>query len=232
MSIPAEHLPYLQQHGYTPRCPDEFSKEETALLHKYGHWLEALATGWIAPATPEQSHFLRVARGEAEPKTPFEHVWRKLSGQSDTSSHPASTDEHLPADAIPADEGTGSRLDQLAELRRYADEIHTRKEAERAAVLRTVQAQLEAIDAKYARPLAEADQAVAELEAEVKAEVLKVGKSLRQGPVQAVFFRGSVTWDSRGLTEYAQSNPALEQFRKIGSPRVVIKYRPVDGAST
>ncbi len=94
-----------------------------------------------------------------------------------------------------------------------------RKEAERAAVLATVQAQLEAIDRKYAQPLAEADQAVAELEAEVKAEVLKAGQSLRAGTVQAVYYRGSVTWDSKGLAEFAQQPRARAIPPSRGTPR-------------
>jgi uncharacterized protein YifE (UPF0438 family) len=206
MAVPSEHLVYLQKRGYTPRRPDALSKDEAVLLDRYGHWLEALAAGWIAPATPEQSRFLLVVRGEAEPQTPFELAWHKLAGSAD-------------------DDGSLPKLDQLAEVRRYADDIADRKEAERVAVLRAVQAELDAIEQKYAQPLEEANQAVAELEAEVKAEILRAGKSMRAGPVQAVFYRGSVTWDSKALAEYAEVNPEVQQFQKIGAPRVVIKYK-------
>jgi hypothetical protein len=215
MGVPADHLPYLQRKDYAPTQPRDFSGEETVLLRNYGRWMEALAAGWIKPATPDQAHFVQVARGEAEPRTPFEQVWRKL--------HSGTPDDH--ADAAPLVDASWPKLDQLAEVRRYADEILARKEAERAAVLRTVQAELDAIEQKYAQPIEEANQAVAELETEVKAEVLEQGHSRRAGPVQAIYYRGAVTWDSKALVEYARGNPAIEQFRKQGAPRVVIRYR-------
>jgi uncharacterized protein YifE (UPF0438 family) len=216
MTVPHEHQVYLQKKGYLPHGNAALSAEETSLLREYGHWLEALAAGWIRPTTAEQSHFLQVTRGEAEPASRFELVWHKA---------------HLPASARPpaaSAEATADwpKLGQLAELRRYADELRQRKEAERAAVLATVQKQLDAIEDKYAADLAEADRAYAELEAEVKDEVLKAGQSLSAGAVQAVYYRGHVTWDSKGLAEFARSHPAIEQFRKVGAPRVAIRFRP------
>ncbi len=109
-------------------------------------------------------------------------------------------------------------------MRRYSDELHARKQAERDAVLKTVQAQLEAIDRKFAQELEEADQALAELEGEVKAAVLQAGSSIGSGPVQAIYYRGSVTWDSKGLAEYAQAHPDVGRFRKVGALRVQIRY--------
>lgn len=210
MAVPSEHLTYLQRKDYKVPRAGVLDDAEAALLRDYGHWMEALAAGWIVAVTAEQKHFVQVARGEADPVTPFERVWRKVN-----------TPEAAPAGS----DGLGAKVAQLAEVRRYSDELHARKQAERDAVLKTVQAQLEAIDRKYARELEEADQAVAELEGEVKAEVLKAGSSVRSGPVQAVYYRGSVTWDSKGLAAYAEAHPELERFRKVGAPRVVIRYR-------
>jgi uncharacterized protein YifE (UPF0438 family) len=226
MATPADHLTYLRQQGYTARHSADLSQEEAALLARFGHWMEALASGWIKATTPEQSHFVAVAHGDAEPLTPFEQVWRKVTARPTAAAEPpAEPVADAPDEPLPVAEASLPKLDQLAEVRRYVEDIRLRKEAERAAVLRTVQAQLEAIDTRYAQQLEEAEQALAELEAEVKAAVVQLGKSVRAGPVQAVFYRGSVTWDSRALAEYAQANPQIEQFRKIGAPRVVIRYR-------
>src|ERR1051326_5332711 len=100
MATPAEHLTYLRQKGYTAKCPSAFSDEETAILDRYGHWMEALTAGLIHPATTEREHFLSVARGQAQPETPFERVWHKLRSQ------PAETDS--PSTSRPADPSVGA----------------------------------------------------------------------------------------------------------------------------
>jgi uncharacterized protein YifE (UPF0438 family) len=229
MAVPQEHLTYLKQKGYALRCPAAFNDEEAAILARYGHWMEALTAGVIAPVTPEQIHFLQVARGQADPQTPFERVWHKLRTQGDGPAPalallfpaPAAQAQEAPADHTEAQ----TKLEHLGDVRRYAEHIRAEMEAERQDVLRTVQAQLEAIEGRYAERLQEADQAIAELEAEVKDEVLKAGATVQAGDVRAIFYRGAVTWDSKGLARYAQANPEVEQFRKVGAPRVAIRYK-------
>ena len=63
IAVPAAHQVYLQQADFVPECPTVFSAEEQATLARYGRWMEALASGAIAPSTPDQEHFVRAARG-------------------------------------------------------------------------------------------------------------------------------------------------------------------------
>jgi uncharacterized protein YifE (UPF0438 family) len=58
-----------------------FPDEEFAALTESGTLLEALAAGAVRPATPEQEHFLRVDREEAEPRTVAERAWVRLKGR-------------------------------------------------------------------------------------------------------------------------------------------------------
>jgi uncharacterized protein YifE (UPF0438 family) len=58
-----------------------FPADELQALSEYGNWLEALAAGAIQPVTPEQEHFLRVNREEAEPSTVCERAWLRLKGR-------------------------------------------------------------------------------------------------------------------------------------------------------
>ncbi len=58
-----------------------FPPEELAALAESGALFEALAAGAVAPATPEQEHFLRVDREEAEPATVAERAWVRLKGR-------------------------------------------------------------------------------------------------------------------------------------------------------
>ena len=42
----------------------------------------------------------------------------------------------------------------------------------------------------------------------------KIGESVRHEGIQAVFLRGRTTWDSTGLSRYAESHPEVLTFRK------------------
>jgi hypothetical protein len=226
---PPEHFAYLRRTGFAPARPEAFTAEEVALLARYGYWMEALAAGRIRPSTAEQRHFLQVVRGEAAPQSPFEHVWNKLH-QGPSAAAPLRPAESPEPNGPPAPtpteaEETRSKLEQLVEVLAYADALRRRAEAEREQILDKVRAELQAVEAKYGPQLEEATQALAELEAEVKAGVLQAGQSVRVGAVQAVFYRGRVTWDSRGLAHYAQDHPEVQQFRKVGSPGVILRYQ-------
>ena len=81
-TIPADHLVYLQRRPFRFSCSTSiFPQEEFEALAEYGNWMEALATGAIRPATPEQEHFLRVDRDETEPTTLHERAWLRLKGR-------------------------------------------------------------------------------------------------------------------------------------------------------
>ena len=68
---------------FYPEVPnDAFAPEEISQLERYGAWLNALATGVISPETPEQAHFVSVARGRDQARTPFERLWMKYRAAS------------------------------------------------------------------------------------------------------------------------------------------------------
>ncbi|HKB02248.1 MAG TPA: DUF413 domain-containing protein [Gemmataceae bacterium] len=58
-----------------------FPADELAALTESGALLEALAGGQVKPATADQKHFLKVDRGEAEPKTVLERAWERLKAR-------------------------------------------------------------------------------------------------------------------------------------------------------
>jgi hypothetical protein len=116
-----------------------------------------------------------------------------------------------------------ARLDELAAVRAAADVTQQEYEARRAEILRVVQAELEALEAEF-QPLLDAAEARREaLEAEIRGQVLEHGGSIRGGQLQAVYVRGRVTWDTRGLEEFADENPAVLDFRREGAPSVQLR---------
>jgi hypothetical protein len=60
-----------------------FPPEEIAALTEAGPRFEALASGADRPATPDQEHFLRVDRGEADPVTTAERAWVRRTARLD-----------------------------------------------------------------------------------------------------------------------------------------------------
>ena len=81
-NIPPDHRDQLERRPFRFGCATHiFPLDELSALSERGHWLEALAAGAIAPATPEHEHFLQVERGEAEPATVDERAWVRLKGR-------------------------------------------------------------------------------------------------------------------------------------------------------
>lgn len=223
MGLPTDHAALLRKHDFVIPADNGLDERERLLLLRYGRWLEALSTGIIPALTPEQEHFVRVARGSEEPRTNFERAWVKLSklrAQSETT-------ESLSSSCVGPLE-VASRLEQLAEAKRYAAEIHVEYENRRAAVMEQVRAQLEALDAEFGEMLCEADEEVVRLEGEVKEAVRTVGESVKHEGIHAVYVRGRVTWDSRGLSRYAEIHPELLEFRRVGNPSVSIRYKATE----
>jgi hypothetical protein len=225
MGVPTDHAVYLQRRGYAPPWPGAFTAEETALLDRFGHWMQALAAGAIAPVTPEQRHFMQVVRGEVEPASPFEHVWVKLRLQQEPAAPTPAPAEEPPVEPPAPGSPVQLKFEELVEARSYLDTLRQRADADREAILSAVRAQLDELEARVKPELEDAERAVEELEAELRAEVVRTGKSARVGNIQAVYYRGRVTWDGKGLQQYAEKHPELERFRKVGQPGVAIRYK-------
>lgn len=223
MGLPIDHAALLRQHDFVIPANNGLDERERLLLLRYGRWLEALSTGIIPALTPEQEHFVGVARGSEEPRTDFERAWVKLSQLRRQSR----ATESLSSSCVGPLE-VSSRLAQLAEAKRYAAEIHVEYENRRAAVMEQVRAQLEALDAEFGEMLREADEEVVRLEGEVKEAVRTVGESVKVEGIHAIYYRGRVSWDSRGLSSYAETHPEVMEFRRVGNPSVSIRYKATE----
>jgi hypothetical protein len=58
-----------------------FSEEELDTLKKYGHWFMALTSGELNPISDLQIEFIKVAKREKDPVSPFEWAWFKYLGR-------------------------------------------------------------------------------------------------------------------------------------------------------
>ncbi len=115
------------------------------------------------------------------------------------------------------------KLNRLADLRAAVDLTRMDYEARRLEILKSVQAELDAVEAEY-QPLLDAAQANASaLEAEIKNDVLLTGQSVMSDVFQAIYVKGRVTWDTEGINKYARLHPEVLQYRREGQPNVTLR---------
>lgn len=76
--FPEDHLREILKGGYRVELGDDYSSLEKYSIQIYGRWMDALASGIIAPFHPAQVHFIQVCRGEKSPENPTETAWLKF----------------------------------------------------------------------------------------------------------------------------------------------------------
>jgi hypothetical protein len=127
------------------------------------------------------------------------------------------------ANAAPTRDHVAAKLEQLVNLRGAADVARLDYEARRAQLLKNIQAELDALDIELKPILEAAEENLLALENEIKTDVLLHGESVQAGSMRAVYTRGRVTWDSKGIEQYSSSHPELLRFRKQGEPTVSLR---------
>lgn len=115
------------------------------------------------------------------------------------------------------------KLEQLAEIQAQGDVLTIQRNELRAKILATVQDKLDALDAEFDGPLSQVQARAVALEAEIKAEVLVGGVSVKTTRLQAVWSKPRVTWESGILDGLLTVFPQIEKARKVGQPSVAIR---------
>lgn len=75
---PEDHMNEFMKGGYNVTLSDDYHPLGKYIITRFGHWLDALATGRIAPMDQYNNHFVQVCRGEASPNTPIEEAWLRF----------------------------------------------------------------------------------------------------------------------------------------------------------
>lgn len=117
------------------------------------------------------------------------------------------------------------KLDELAKIRSAIEDTRANYEARREEVLSRVKSELDALSEEYAQLTAPAQDFAARLEAEIYTEVLLHRSTVRASTLLAVYSRGRVTWDTKGIAKLAETYPELLDYRKEGYPTVSIRAR-------
>ena len=119
---------------------------------------------------------------------------------------------------------TTDKLNHLKDMKAQADVIHLHFEDLRRSILTPeIQAQLDEIDAEYKTASETLQGGIAELENEIKADVLAIGVTVKGDGIMAVWNKGRESWDGKSLSGYAAAHPEILAFRTVGQPSVSIR---------
>ena len=119
---------------------------------------------------------------------------------------------------------TDQLLDKLAELKRTANEMRIEySKLIDDAMPAEVRARIAELDAEFAPKIKAASDNAAEIETQIKADVLAAGETIRGKSLMAVWAKGRVSWDTPALDKYLKAHPELEILRKEGEPSVSIR---------
>ena len=116
-----------------------------------------------------------------------------------------------------------TKLDALAALQKQQAETVRVFEEKRQALLAPIQEELNALEAQFTVLKVAQDSLIAAAEAEVKADVVALGESVKGATLHAIYAKGRSSWDTGKLEGFAAAHPEILQFRKIGEPSVSLR---------
>ena len=116
-----------------------------------------------------------------------------------------------------------AKIEELTQVKSAADVTRLDYEQKRAEILKAVQEELNALDAEYNPLLEAATTRAANLESELRREVLSFGATVKGSKLSFTYVRGRVSWDTDALDKYALTHPEIKAYRKEGAPSVSLR---------
>jgi len=116
-----------------------------------------------------------------------------------------------------------NKLDELAELQSKRDLLNLQLAEALALVMEPIKAQVDAAGAQFGPQLAETDAEIEALTAEIRADVLAHGETVKGTRLIATWNKGRTSWDTRKLDGYAAAHPEIAVFKTVGEPSVSIR---------
>lgn len=115
-------------------------------------------------------------------------------------------------------------LNKLSELYAERDYLVLQQSAlMREAMPVEVKQKMDDINAEFSPKLEAVANTISNMEKGIKDSVLSIGEAAKGEFLQAVFIKGRVSWDTKGLDGYAVAHPEILVFKKTGEPSVSIK---------
>lgn len=119
---------------------------------------------------------------------------------------------------------TTEKLDLLSELQKEVETLNYEQQARlNSAIPEEIKTKLADINAEYVEKLLVVSNKIANLETEVRQDVLHIGSTVRGKFLLAIWNKGKTTWDTDGLNGYAVAHPEISIFKKPHEPTVTIR---------
>lgn len=119
---------------------------------------------------------------------------------------------------------TKEKLDKLYEMQAEIDKVKLHYDALKAGILTPeIRKQLNDIDLEMGTELDNMKLYMDDLANQIKNEVIAAGSTIKGSNLMAVWNKGRVSWDTKGLDGYAVAHPEMSAFRSVGSPTVTIR---------
>jgi len=116
------------------------------------------------------------------------------------------------------------KIDQLANFQAQRDVLELEKQSLIDQLIPPeIKARIEEIEAEFSGRREAVDENIAQLESEIKEEVIRHGATVKGAFLRVVYHPGRVTWDTKSLDAYARARPELLEYRKQGMPFVSIQ---------
>ena len=116
---------------------------------------------------------------------------------------------------------TKQMLDQLAELQSKLDVLNMREQEIRDSIVPAeVKKQLDDLKSEFDGQRLACQENINELREAIVSEIKSNGTSVKGARLHAIFVKGRVTWDSKGVEGFALAHPELMAYRKEGEPSV------------
>lgn len=121
-------------------------------------------------------------------------------------------------------EAIQTKLKQLAELQALSDLLALeRQEAIDRILTPEIKTAIAGIEVEFSDKIGAALSSIEAIKAEIKADVLAFGATVKADRLQAVWMKPRVSWDARALDGYAVGHPELFAFRKEGEASVTFR---------
>lgn len=116
-----------------------------------------------------------------------------------------------------------NKINKLEEVYAHKTLVEMDYQEKRREIEKVIAPQLLELDAEYSPLKEQIATAATELEAEIKADVLKTGETVKGNQFTFAWVKGRVSWDTKALDGYAAGHPEIAQFRKEGEPSVTFR---------
>lgn len=123
---------------------------------------------------------------------------------------------------------TNEKLDKLYELEAESGNINAKFDELKHAIPvpeipREIQDQLDQVEIQRTSALNQLQLDIENLRGEIKDDVLKIGSTVKGQFSMAVYNKGRISWNSKGLEGYMVAHPEIASFRSEGDPSVTIR---------